>query len=101
MTLHAIDRMREYDITEDYVAYVLNSWQLRGIDFTLDREPSYVYFAYIPERGRVLKVAVSIDDERIATTHFDRSATNALRRGARGYFLRKYQDLEERDEGNI
>ena len=101
LTLHAIDRMREYDISEAHVEYVLNSWQLRGIDVTPDREPSYVYFAYIPELGRALKVAVSIDDERIATTHFDRSATSDLRRGTRGYFLRKYHALEERNEGDI
>ena len=101
MTRHAIDRMRKYDITEVHVAYVLNRWQLRGIDITLDREPSYVYFAFIPELSRALKVAVSIDDERIVTTHFDRSATSDLRRGTRGYFLRKYQALEERDEGDI
>ena len=93
--------MREYDIAEADVAYVLNNWQLRGVDITLDREPSYVYFAYIPEHTKVLKVAVSIDDERIVTTHFDTRATKDLRRGTRNYFLRKYRDLEERDEGNI
>ena len=93
--------MREYDIAEADVAYVLNNWQLRGVDITLDREPSYVYFAYIPEHAKVLKVAVSIDDERIVTTHFDTRATKDLRRGTRNYFLRKYHDLEERDEGNI
>ncbi len=101
LTLHAIVRMRQYDISEANAAYVLNNWQLRGIDNTLGREASYVYFAYIPEHTKVLKVAVSLDDERIVTTHFDTRATRDLRRGTRNYFLRKYQDLEERDEGNI
>ena len=100
LTQHAIDKMRERSITEVQVAYVLDNWQLRGIDNTLGREPSYVYFAYIPERAKVLKVAISLDDDRIVTTHFDTRATKNFQRGTRNYFA-KYQDLEERDAGNI
>ena len=92
--------MRERSITEVQIAYVLDNWQLRGIDNTLGREPTYVYFAYIPEQTKVLKVAISLDDERIVTTHFDTRATKSFQRGTRNYFA-KYRDLEERDEGNI
>ena len=101
LTLHASEKMRVRNISEDQVAYVLDNWFLKGIDNTPGRELSYVYFAYIQERSKVLKVATSIDDERIITTHFDRRATDNLRTGTRGYFLAKYQVLEERDEGII
>lgn len=100
LTLHAMVRMRVREIPEAQVAYVLDNWQLRGTDTTPGRKPSFVYFAYIPDADKVLKVAVSIDDERITTTHFDTRATKDFRRGTRDYFL-KYEDLEERDEGNI
>ncbi len=100
MTLHAIDKMLERGITEVQVAYVLDNWQLRGIDNTPGREPSHVYFAYIPEHTKIMKVAISLDDERIVTTHLDARATKDFQRGTRNYFV-KYQGLEERDEGNI
>jgi len=93
--------MRERSITEAQIAYVLDNWQLRGIDNTSDIGPCYVYFAIVPERNRAIKVAVSIDDASIVTVHLDRAATRNLKSGTRGYFIRKYQDLEERDEGVI
>ena len=93
--------MRSRNISEDQVAYVLDNWELRGIDNDPDREPSYVYFARVPELGRAIKVAVSMDDARIATVYFDRSATRDLNRGTRRYFARKYQNLEGRDESDI
>lgn len=93
--------MRERSISESQVAYVLDNWQLRGIDNTSERGPCHVYFAVVPELDRAIKVAVSIHDESIVTVHLDRAATRNLRSGTRGYFVRKYQDLEERDEGVI
>ena len=101
LTLHAIIRMRQRNITEAQVAYVLDNWQLRGIDNSSEREPSIAHFALLPELDRMLKVAVSIDNAKIATTHFDRVATRNFKGGTRSYFFRKYQNLEERDEGGI
>ena len=101
LTLHAIDKMRERGITEVQVAYVLDNWQLRGIDNSPGREPTHVYFAFVSEINRAIKVAVSIDDAKIVTVHLDRAATRNFRSGTRRYFVRKYQDLEERDESGI
>ena len=93
--------MRQYDITIEQVAYTLRNWTLRGVDTTPDRSPTYVRFAYIAERDKVLKVITSIDDERVVTTHFDSQATKAFKRGDRNYFIGKYQDLEESNESHI
>ena len=101
LTKHCSDRMMEYDIVEEQVAHTLDNWALRGIENKLDREPAYVHFAYISELGRLMKVAISMDDARIVTVHPDRNATKAWRTGQREYFTMKYQDLEESNESRV
>lgn len=48
--------------------------------------------------GRMVRVAVSIDDERIATSFPDTQATTHWNRRNISYFHRKYRNVEERDE---
>ena len=47
----------------------------------------------------MVRVAVSMDDERIINAFPDRTATRHWNKGNSGYFAHVYEDLEVRDEG--
>ena len=86
------------DITAERVEYVLEHWVVRGIHTAIDETQSWVYFAMLPDLGKMVRVAVSIDDERIATAFPDTQATNHWNRRNTNYFERKYGNVEVRDE---
>ena len=69
---------------------------MRGVHTEPNGRQSLVHFAYVAQHDKLVRVAVSIDDEIIATVHPDRNATKQWNRGNRSYFSR-YQGLEERD----
>ena len=86
------------DITVERVEYVLENWEVRGIHTAIDGTQSWVYFATLSDLGRMVRVAVSIDDERIATAFPDTQAANHWNRRNISYFHRKYRNVEVRDE---
>ncbi len=49
----------------------------------------------------MIRVVVSLDDERIVTAFLDRVATRNWNKGNRDYFARRYQSLEVRDESSL
>ena len=86
-------------ITAERVEYILENWVVRGIYTDIEETQSWVYFATLPDLGKMVRVAVSMDDERIATAFPDTQATNHWNRRNMGYFERKYGNVEVRDEG--
>jgi hypothetical protein len=61
---------------------------------------SIAFLGWIEYRGgrRLMRVAVSIDDQRIISAFLDTNAAEKLNSGDMGYFQRHYEQLEVRDE---
>ena len=105
ITIHLQQRAEERSyITEENLVEVLHNWVARGIRYEETRfnEPrlSMVYWGWIEYAGseRLMRVAVSIDDRRIASAFADDTATEKMNRGDIGYFQRNYQRWEMRNE---
>lgn len=86
-------------ITVERVERVLDNWVIRGIRTERDGSQSWCYIAFVPGMDEMVRVAVSMDDETIITAFRDRTATRHWNKGSRGYFIRNYQNLEERNAG--
>ena len=86
-------------ITTEMVERVLEYWVIRGIRTEQDGSQSWCYVAFVPGMDEMVRVAVSMDDETIITAFRDRTATRHWNKGSRSYFVRNYQELEERDAG--
>lgn len=93
---HAI-RDTHLGITAEIIEFVLDNWVIRGAKTETDGRQSMCHWAFAPDLGDLVRVVVSMDDMLIITAFRDRAATQALRKGNRGYFDRKYRDLEDRD----
>lgn len=106
ITLHVQRRAEERSyITEENLVEVLHNWVARGIRYDDPRynEPrraSMVYWGWIEYAGteRLMRVAVSMDDRRIASAFADDTATEKMNRGDVGYFQRNYEQWEMRNE---
>ena len=85
------------DVTESQVVYVLENWQLRGIKTDNFGRQSVVYLAIVPWRERMVRVAVSTNDELIITALTDGPATKNWSNGNIEYFTTRYRNLEVRD----
>ena len=85
--------------TAEGVERVLEHWVVRGIRTERDGSQSWCYMAFVPGMDEMVRVAVSMDDETIITAFRDRTATRHWNKGNRSYFVRNYQNLEERDAG--
>ena len=100
LTAHADRQRKERRITEAQIEHVLNNWILRGVHAEADGRQSVVHFAYVPAHAKLIRVAVSMDGERITTVLPDRTATRNWNSMNLDYFNR-YQDLEERDASEL
>ena len=79
----------------------MNNWIIRGSHAEADGRQSIVHFAYVPAHAKLIRVAVSMDGERITTVLPDRTATrNWYSMNNIDYFDR-YQNLEERDASEL
>ena len=88
------------EITVQNLATVLDNWVVRGVRYDESRRPSVAHFGWVEHEGvqRLMRVAVSMDNQRIATAFVDTSATEALHNGDFDYFQRNYEQVEMRDE---
>ena len=86
-------------ITAERVERVLDHWGVRGIRTERDGSQSRCYMGFVSGMDEFVRVAVSMDDETVITAFRDRTATRHWNKGNRGYFIRNYQNLEERDAG--
>ena len=88
-------------ITPERVAHVLEHWLIRGVRTEERGRQSMCYISFVPGMTRMVRVAVSMDDERIINAFQDRTATLNWNKGSMGYFVRVYGNLEVRNEGFI
>ena len=97
VTQHLRDNARP-GITAQRVAHVLEHWLIRGVRTEQGGRQSACFIAFVPGMAEMVRVAVSMDDERIINAFPDRTATRHWDRGNRSYFTRVYGELEVRDE---
>ena len=88
------------EITLERLISVLNNWVVRGIRHDCRGRQSIAFLGWIAYGGgrRLMRVAVSIDDQRIISAFLDTTATEKLNSGDMEYFQRNYEGLEVRDE---
>ena len=63
-------------VTTRQVEYVLENWVVRGTNTDPHGRQSWIYLAVVPRLGKMVRVAVSIDDETVITAFPDGSATS-------------------------
>ena len=85
-------------ITPERLAQVLDNWVIRGIRYDKDGRPNMAHLGWVEYRGseRLMRVGVSMDDQRINTAFLDTTATGKLDNGDMEYFRRNYQRPEVR-----
>ena len=89
------------EITAIRVQYVLDNWLIRGIYTDRKGTRSWGYLAFVPGFDKMVKVVVSLDDERIVTAFPERTATGHWNKGNLDYFVSRYENLEIRNENDI
>ena len=67
-------------VTRRMLAHALENWVIRGIRAAPDGEQSRNYYAFVPGRNSMLRVAVSLDDEGIVAAFPDEGVTRAWTR---------------------
>ncbi len=86
------------DITLDDVSHVLDNWVLRGVFPDSHGREGWRYYAYVPRVNRVVRVAVSLDDEVVIIGFIDGQATKHLGQGNLNYFANKGRRIETRND---
>ena len=85
------------DVTHAHRAFVIENWQLRGLQWDAHREEwMRVFFAIVPEKEKMVVVVARHDQNHVITSHTHSEATKRWTRGDVDYFRRKYTDLELR-----
>jgi len=91
--------LRRRELTEERIVDVLENWVIQGVRTDIYKRQSMVYMGWVEYEGknRLMRVAVSMDDQRIITAVLDGTATDKMEKGDWDYFRRHYA---EPDEGN-
>ena len=84
------------DVSKRDMSYVLSRWRLMGLYTEPNGRQSWNYYAMVRRLGRVVRVAVSLDDSTVITAFKDRSATVHWQRGNLAYFSGKLSNLQDR-----
>ena len=97
--VHRRSHMRS-EITVENLIDVLENWVARGIRYDESDRPSMAHLGWIQHGGarRLMRVAVSMDDQRITTAFADTPATDKWNSGDFDYFQRTYEQWEIRNE---
>ena len=77
-------------------AYVLANWRIRGIGYSKG-VPSLRHYAFVPDKNKVVRVALSLDSKRFITAFIDSSATDHWRKANMAYFAGRLENMEVRD----
>ena len=99
LSMH-IRRSPHPGITGGRIAYVLEHWSIRGNCIDTRGSRTWTYWGFVPGLDKLVKVAVSLDGERIVAAYQDRTATNNWNQGARSYFETRCGELEEGNADN-
>ncbi len=75
MVTHYLRTTARKGITPKRVERVLEHWVIRGIRIEDNGRQSWCYMAFVPDLREMVRVAVSMDDERIINAFQDRTAT--------------------------
>ena len=88
------------EITLERLREVLENWVIRGTRYDRHGRQSIAFLGWVEFGGdqRLMRVAVSMDDQRIISAFLDTTAAVKLNSGDMGYFQRNYARLEARDE---
>ena len=84
------------EISHKDIAYVLANWRIRGIATDGKLRQSIRHYAFVPEHGKVVRVAVSMDGKRLITAFVDSAATEHWHQGTQAYFSREVANMEVR-----
>ena len=76
-TQHMVDEPHP-GVTQKMAAQVLDRWILRGVETDPDGVKSRVYFGFPQGHKSLLRVVVSLDDQRVVSAFHDRNATTQL-----------------------
>lgn len=89
--------IRRRELTEEQIVAVLENWIIRGVRTDFNGRQSMAYLGWVEYEGRnrLMRVAVSLDDQRIITAVLDGTATDKMEEGNWDYFRRHYAELEE------
>lgn len=92
--------VRRRELTEERIVAVLENWIIQGVRTDIDGRQSIAYLGWVEYEGRnrLMRVAVSMDDQRIITAVLDGTATDKMEKGDWDYFRRHYAELEEGNE---
>lgn len=65
------------ELTEERIITVLGNWGIRGVGVDRFGRPGMNYLGWVDYEGetRLMRVVVSMDDQRIVTAYLDRPAT--------------------------
>ena len=85
-------------ITARRIVRVLEHWVIKGIRTEERGRQSMCYLAFVSGMTEMVRLAVSIDDERIINAFQDRTATRHWNKRNTYYFAQVYGCLEVRDE---
>ncbi len=89
MTIHARDKAAK-GVTASHIKRVL--------EMCTDNSGSVTttYWGFVAGHNSMMRVAVSLDDQRIVTAHFDSEAARRLAREGRPWFEQRCSNLEVR-----
>ena len=97
LTLH-LRQGSHPDVTRRMMAQALDGWLARGIHTDPDNRQSWNYFGHAKGTSNLIRVVVSMDDERIINAFKDSNATRAWNLGNYDYFHRRLMNSEVRHD---
>ena len=99
VTAHLQQRATERpELTEERITAVLENWVIRGVGADRLGRPGMNYLGWVEYEGetRLMRVVVSMDDQRIVTAYLDRSATKRFASGSWNRVADRLKDVELR-----
>ena len=94
--LQSVLENKHPEISKRDISYVLGRWKIRGVWTDDQGRQSWNYYAMVPRLGRVVRVAVSLDDSLIVSVFIDRNATVRWRRRELSWFTNRLSRMEHR-----
>ena len=88
-------------ITARRIARVLEDWVIRAECIDTSGSQTITHWGFVPGLRDLVRVVVSLDDERIIAAYLDVPATREWMQGFRDYFENRCFDLEERNASDL
>lgn len=90
--------LRRRELTEERIITVLENWGIRGVGADRFGRPGMNYLGWVnyESEARLMRVIVSMDDQRIVTAYLDRPATKRFANEGRNRVADRLKDVEVR-----